>query len=245
VFDKLKQAVRHRAEQADEMRAHPGPADLAALPAGTARLGGLDAIPLDVVCGYVGLEVAAIRPLDRLGPETSSLIADKIRQRMRDAGVGEPGLEPGELVAGQNAARLARMRAQGMSEEQIAMIQQRIGEVTAEHQQRGWTIELTNGDRASVVVASIDDEHSGFARLRGTYESQHTRAGTHDVQRHITELWVHRIDDAPYETYGLPGKVSARGRTHDVDVAASHLGTLDLERTLVAFACLALHALDG
>ena len=61
------------------MRANPGPADLAALPPDTGAVGGIGAVPPEVVSAYVGLKVNAVRPLDRMGPESSSLIADKLR----------------------------------------------------------------------------------------------------------------------------------------------------------------------
>ncbi|MEO5837516.1 MAG: hypothetical protein ABIQ73_03080 [Acidimicrobiales bacterium] len=134
MFDKLKRAISAKTEQVREIRSNTGPPDLASFPAGIASVGGLGAVPIDVVSAYVGMPVRDVRPLDRLGPESSSIIGDKIRSRMREAGVGDPSLAPGELVASQNAARIERLRAQGVSEDQIALIQGKIAEVTAAHQ---------------------------------------------------------------------------------------------------------------
>ena len=245
MFEKLKQAVRGRVEAVQEVRAHPGPADLHALPNGTARVGGLGSVPVDAVSRYIGIDVARIRPLDALGAETSSIIGDRIRQRMRDAGVASPDLEPGEIVPGQNAARIERMRAQGMSEEQLAMVQQHIERVVGEHQQTGWTIDLVNGHHASVVIREISEDTGRFAALESRYRVQHTRSGMQAMHRNLAELAVHRFDDAPYPAFGLPGEVAVRGRRHEAEATSSHLGTMDLARTLVALACLALHSLDG
>ena len=245
MFDKLKKALNSRAEQAREMRANPGPPDIASLPAGTAGVGGLGAVPLEAISAYVGMQVRAVSPLDRLGPESSSLIGDKIRSRMREAGVGDPSLAPGELVAGQNAARIERLRADGLTEEQIAVIQGKITEVTAAHQKSGWTIEFANGNRASVQIFDRDASDSGFVGLQTRYASQHTRAGTHSMQQNLTEFAVHRIDESPYEAYYLPGSLSAKGQSHEIKATASHLGTMDLEKTLAGLAILSLHSLEA
>ncbi|MEO8693739.1 MAG: hypothetical protein ABI658_09495 [Acidimicrobiales bacterium] len=245
MFDKLKKTFGAKVEQVREIRSNTGPPSLASLPAGTASVGGLGAVPVDLVSAYVGMEVREVRPLDRLGPESSSIIGDKIRSRMREAGVGDPSLAPGELVAGQNAARIERLRAQGVPEDQIALIQGKIAEVTAAHQQSGWTIEFVNGNRASVQLFDAPSSDSGFAGLQSRYEYQHTKAGAHSMQNNLTEFAVHRIDDAPYEAYYLPGHLSARGRAHEAKASASHLDTLQLEETLAALAILALHSLEG
>jgi hypothetical protein len=245
MFDKLKSAFNRHQEVARDMRAHPGPPDIASLPPGTANVGGLGAVPPDAVSAYVGIEVRAVRPLDPMGPESSSLIGDKMLGRLREAGVGDPSLPPGEMVAGQNAAMVERARARGMTDEQIAEVQAKIVEVTTEHRQSGWTVEFTNGNRASVQFFDLDSSDSRFGFLQSKYESQHTKAGAHAMLRNPTELAVHVIDNSPYEAYYLPGKLSARGRSHEVAVKASHLGTLQLDQTLAALAILALHSLEG
>ena len=110
MFDKLKGALNHRVEVARDMRAHPGPADLAALPPDCAAAGGLGAVPIEAISSYVGIEVREVRPLGALGPESSGLIGYMLRSRLRDASVGDPNLEPVELMPGQNEARMERMR---------------------------------------------------------------------------------------------------------------------------------------
>lgn len=194
---------------------------------------------------YVGIEVRTVRQLDALGPESSGLIGEKMRSRMRDAGVADPSLEPGELVAGQNEARLTRMQADGMSEEQIAMIQAKIAEVTSAHAKSGWTVEFMNGNRASVQLFELDFPDSEFSRLKAKFDFQHTKAGAEAEMRNPTEFVVTAIESGPYEAYYLPGKLSARGRAHEADAVSSHLGTLALDKTLAALAILALHSLDG
>lgn len=245
MFDKIKAAFDKRVEVARDMRAHPGPADLVALPADCAAIGGLGAVPVEAIGAYVGIEVRAVRQLDALGPESSGLIGDSMRSRMREAGVADPNLPPGELVAGQNEARLERMRAEGMSEEQIAMIQAKIAEVTSAHAKSGWTVEFTNGNRASVEMFELDSPDSEFGRLKAKFDFQHTKAGAEAEMGNLAEFAVTVIESDPYEAYYLPGKLSARGRAHEVDAVSSHLGTLALDRTLAALAILTLHSLDG
>lgn len=245
MFDRVKDALNRRVEVARDMRAHPGPTDLAALPPGCAAIGGLGAVPTEAIGAYVGIEVRVVRPLDALGPESSGLIGDAFRSRLRDAGVADPSLAPGELIAGQNEARLERMRASGASEEQVAMIQAKIAEVTSAHAKSGWTVEFTNGKRASVELFELDSTDSGFGRLKAKFAYQHTKAGAQSEMRNPTEFAVTVIESGPYEAYYLPGKLSARGRAHEADAISSHLGTLALDRTLAALAFLALHSLDG
>ena len=74
---------------------------------------------------------------------------------------------------------------------------------------------------------------------------QHTRAGAHSMQQHVSEFAVHRIDGSPYEAYYLPGSLSAKSSSHEIKATASHLGTMDLEKTLAALAILALHSLEA
>ena len=176
MFDKFKRAFNSRAEQAREMRAHPGPPDIASLPAGTAGVGGLGAVPVEALSAYIGMEVRAVSPLDRLGPESSSLVGDKIRSRLREAGVGDPNLAPGEFVAGQNAARVERLRADGLSDEQIAVIQGKIAEVTAAHQRRGWTIEFANGNPQRQWRSSIGTSPTAASRVSKSATPCSTRA---------------------------------------------------------------------
>lgn len=244
MFDKLKGALNHRVEVARDMRAHPGPADLAALPPDCAAAGGLGAVPIEAISSYVGIEVREVRPLGALGPESSGLIGDMMRSRLRDASVGDPNLEPVELMPGQNEARMERMRASGASEEQIAMIQAKISEVTSAHAKSGWTIEFTYGNHASVELFELDAPEGGFGRLKAKFDFQHTKAGAEAEMRNVTEFAVTVIESGPYEAYYLPGKLSARGRAHEADAHASHLGTLALDETLAALAFLALHSLD-
>lgn len=245
MFDKLRKTLNDRVDQARDMREHPGPADLMALPPSARATGGLGTVAAEVIGSYVGLEVTSVSPLDRLGPESSSIIGDKIRARMRAEGVDDPTRPPGELVAGQNEARMARLRAEGLNDEQLALIAEKISEVTAEHQRTGWTIEFVNGNRASVQLFDLGASESGFATLQSKYASQHTRAGAMAMQRNAAEFAVRLVDASPYEAYYLPGSLSAKGRAHEAQARASHLGTMQLERTLAALANLTLFSLDG
>jgi hypothetical protein len=245
MFDKLRQAFDNRAAAAREMRTNPGPEDLMRLPPFTGSTGGLGAVPLPAAGTYVGMPIRAIRPLDALGAESASLIGGGLRERLRAAGVGSPDLEPGELVEGQNAARIERLRASGLSEEQIAAISDKIVEVTAAHRASGWTVEFENGNRASVELFESGSPDSGFTKLETEFATQHTRAGEMSMNRHPTEFAVERIDDAPYPAYYLPGRLVIRGRSHDARATASHLGTMQLDRTLTALGVLALHSLEG
>lgn len=245
MFNRLKKTFSAMAEQGREMRANPGPADLASLPPGTGAVGGLGAVAPAVLSAYVGLDVTAVRPLDRLGPVSSSLIGTGIQDRMRDAGIGDERLAPGELVAGQNAARIERLRAEGLGEEQIAIIQAKIVEVTEAHERSGWTVEFANGNRASVQQFEAHSPDSDFTRLQSQYATQHTKAGIHAMQNDPAEFAVERIESSPYEAYYLPGVVAAKGRAHEATASASHLGTMQLDQTLAALAILALHSLEG
>jgi len=245
VFDKLKKALNARVELARDMKAHPGPEDLAAIPPGTGAVGGLGAVPPDVLGGYIGLEVKEVRPLDALGPEASGLIGDMMLSRMRKAGMGGPGLAPGEVVPGQMEGVLERLRAEGMTEDQIAEIQAKIVEGATAHQKAGWTIEFLNGNQASVQLFDLDSDDGNFARLKAKFEYQHTKAGAEYQMETITEIGVDRLDNSPYETYYLPGKLASRGRSHEVDAIASHLGVMNLDQTLAALAIMALHSLEG
>lgn len=245
MFDKLKQALNSKAEHVREIRANPGPPDLSVLPTGTGAVGGLGAVAPEVASAYVGMEIRTIRPLDRLGPESSSLIGDKIRSRMRDAGVGDPDLPPGELIPGQNAARMERLRAQGLNDQQLAEIQAKIAEVTQAHEGAGWTVDFANGNHASVQVFDSGSPDGDFVGLQAKFAAQQTRAGTHAMQRNPAEFAVELITTSPYEAYYLPGKLAANGRSHEATASASHLGTMQLDQTLAALAILALHSLEG
>jgi hypothetical protein len=129
------------------------------------------------------------------------------------------------------------------------MIQTHIADVAAEHRGTGWTIELLNGNRASVQIVDIgpagDAPGSGFESLKSTFVAQHTRSGAEEMHENLFEFAVDRLDDSPYETYYLPGRASARGRAHHADAAAAQLGTMQLDRTLAALAALALYSLEG
>ncbi|MFN8110181.1 MAG: hypothetical protein U0Y82_10140 [Thermoleophilia bacterium] len=218
---------------------------LAELPREAVGVGGLDRVPLPVVCAYTGLRVVTVRPLDRLGPEGSGIIGGAIRRRLRDAGVGDPGLELGELVPGQNAARLQRMRERGVSEEQIAMfqaaMQQRLGAIRA----TGWTIDVADGHHASVTVLPVGDDggshdHSRFSAFRAQYVSENSGPGRWSATDDLWEIPMAPIVGGPYEAYYQPGHLVARGEGHDADATASALGGDDLRHALAALAFLAL-----
>jgi hypothetical protein len=245
VFDRLRRIVGVRHDQARQPRGLCGPPDLAALPARAARVGGLGAVPLDLISGYTGIEVTAVRPLEQLGPEAAGMLGSAVRRRAREAGMGAPGLEPGEVVRGQNAARTARFRAAGRSEEELAMMQAMIGEQVHRRALTGWTVDLADGRHLSVVLADRAEPGNPFDSLAAEYAADSAKAGMEYRQENLFVLGVDRLVVPPYEAYYETGRLAAADGRRVAAASGRSLGTLDLRGTLAAFAFLALHSLDG
>ena len=109
MFDKLRKAVSKINDQI--AAAHP---DLMAVP----PVSGLSFADIDlgVLSADLRETVTAIEPMGALGPQATSFLGDKVQQRLRDLGGGANG----ELLPGLNERRDERLRAEGMSEEQLA-----------------------------------------------------------------------------------------------------------------------------
>jgi hypothetical protein len=240
MFDKLRKAINEASGPAGS----PGPPDLAAVPyAGYGYPGGLAVVDPAAVSAYLGLEVARIGPLSKLGPEAPGFLAHRLQEKLRAGGADD--LPPGELFAGQNAAREARMRAQGVSEEGIAMMRARIEQVTAEHRGQGWTISFANGTRASAVIRRLDAEDAEFVTLRDRYRWQFTAGGIDSAQDSLFPDQVHRIDGSPFESYYRGGTLAAAGREHEAVASAYELKSGHLEQILAGVAALGLRAVEG
>ncbi|MER7009261.1 hypothetical protein ABT297_40305 [Dactylosporangium sp. NPDC000555] len=223
-----------------------GPPDLFAMPpVPVGHPQGLAAVPLDLLGAYLRHPVAEIRPLDLLGPEATGFIGNAIRKRLRDGGVGAPGLEPGEIVAGQNAARIARMRAQGMPEEQIRQIQAMIAAKTAEHQASGWTVRFANETYASVHPQAHGGEGTAFEAMRERYRWEHTRAGAQERHENLFAFAIVQVRDAPYESYHDGGALTAGGRAHDVAVRSAGLHSNHFTEILAGLAAVTLRVLGS
>lgn len=238
MFEGLKKFVSEAAQAA----ANQGPPDLAAVPTlPQNRQRDLAAFDPSLVGAYLGLTVASIAAMGPLGPEASTFIGAKIQERLRAAG---GGLEPGEIVAGQNAAREARMRAQGMSEEQVALIRDQIAQATSEHARDGWTIQFVNGTAASVQLFPREEDGE-FARMRSTYASQHTRSGVQAMQDSLGFERVMTVRDAPYETYYVGGVLTAANDAFEAVAKANHLKTGHFHEVLAGLAAIALRMREG
>lgn len=238
MFDRLKKMVSDYSEKVAEY-SQSGPADLADVP--PVGPGGLGAVDPAVASAYLGLSVESIGPLSKTGPEATGFVSAKLQEGLRAAGSDQLG--PGEHFAGQAAAREARLRAQGMSEEQIALVRQKIAEVTAEHQASGWTLTFANGTHASVEFCEAGGEDSEFARLQNAYRAQRVQAGMEARQESWLLDTVFDVRGAPYESYFRGGICAARGRSHEVVARSNSLHTNNMKEALAALAALALRSL--
>lgn len=211
-----------------------GPPDLAALPAfGPPQP--FNEIDIALASAYIGLVIVEVEPFGLLGPEATGWLGAAAQDRFRQAGDGP---EPGELVAGQNAAREARMRAAGMPEEHIAMMRQMIQETAAEERARGWTVTFADGRLASVGIHRLGE--SGFDSCRQEVHAGPGRSGAEEDEDLLSDR-ARDVRDAPYETYDKAGVAVARGRRHDVSVDARQLS----KETRAALAAVALRSLEG
>ena len=212
--------------QAPAPAAGPAP-DLSALPPFPAELdGGLLAVDPVLIGSYLGLDVTAVTPLDGTAP-------------------GPVDTHPtlGALVAGQQEARKAKLRASGMSEDQIEMVVTTISEAATQHRQHAWTVVFDTGRRASVQVFPTGDGRGDFAGYQARFREQAGRS--QHAGRPLLEGTVTDIPEAHYETYRLGGVVVAMGRAHEAVVRTHQFEAPRADLTLAALAALALWAVEG
>lgn len=201
--------------------------DLSAVPPFPAELdGGLLAVDPAVIGTYIGLPVAAVSPLDGAG-----------------AGPTEhPTL--GALVVGQQEARKAKLRASGMSEDQIEMVVTTISSAATQHRQHAWSLVFGTGRRASVQVFPLGDGRGDFAGYQARFREQTVGSG-HGGRHPILDGGVIDIPEAHYETYRMGGVVVAVGRGHEAVVKTHQFEAPRADLTLAALAALALWAVEG
>ncbi|WP_432825122.1 hypothetical protein [Dactylosporangium sp. CA-092794] len=223
-----------------------GPPDLLALP--PVPVGhplGLAAVPPDLLGAYLRHPVTSIGALDLLGPEATGFVGDAIRRRLREGGVGGPGLEPGELVAGQNAARIARMRAQGIPEENIRQIQAMAAAKAAERQASGWTVRFANDTYASVQPQRHGPEATGFQSMQHRYRHQYSRTESEERGESLFAFAIQQVRNAPYESYHDGGTLTAGGRGLDVTVQSAGLRSNHFVEILAGLGAVTLRVLGA
>jgi hypothetical protein len=234
MFDKFRKAIADVG--AKVTAAAKLPPDLMAVPAVNARpFGEVDVATLST---YLGRTVASITPLGPLGAQATSLLGERLQDRLRQAG---GGTEPGELIAGQNAAREARMRAEGATEEQLAMIRERFAAHTAQHVKDGWDVVFDDGDRASVQLFPKGSEAwDDFDRFEARWDSENGTDG-HRPEHHATLASLHhRYTKSPYESYEYKRRLIARNATHAAVVQSSKVA----DWTMVGLAAVALRTTE-
>jgi hypothetical protein len=196
----------------------------------------LNQIDIGAASTYIGMVIVEIEPLGLPGPQAVGWLSRKIRDWFHVAG---EGALPGELVPGQRAARVARMRAAGVSEDQIQMVQQMIQQKDAEQQACGWIITFVDGNRASVEVHPPGE--GPFGKLREECRQVLTNAIAQERQEDFFADRAREVKQAPYESYDKSGMVVAAGREHEVAVSSQHYS----RETRAALAAVALRALEG
>lgn len=203
--------------------ADTGP-DLSAIPPFPAEIdGGLLAVDPAVIGAYIGLAVTAVDPLD--------------------AAAAAPAEHPtlGALVAGQQEARRAKLRASGMTEDQIEMVVSTISSAATQQRQHSWSVVFGTGRKASVQVFPLAAGRGDFAGYQARFREQVTGSGRHP----ILEGSVTDIPEAHYETYRMGGVVVAMGRGHEAVVKTHQFEAPRADLTLAALAALGLWAVEG
>lgn len=234
MFDKLRQVVSKTNERL--AAAAKLPPDPKAVPAVAGRAFG--DIDVAVMSAYLGRPVESVTSLDGLGPQATSLLGEKLQARLRAAGGGPSG----ELLPGLDAARLERLRAEGMTEEQLAMVQDRIGAVRGEHAKDGWNIEFAGGLRASVqLFPSGSEAWDDYDRLEQRWDAENGTDGHRPSSHSALASMHHRFTQSPYESYEYKGRLIARNATH---AAVAQGGRVD-GLTLAAIAALALRTTEA
>ena len=222
MFDRLRKKVAEKAAEVRELSALPP--DLRAVPLlGTSDLAAAD---LGVLSAYLGRAVQSVVAMGGLGPQATSMLGRRLQDRLRAAGAGAA---PGELVAGQDAAREARMRAEGATEDQIRMIRERIEAVRAGHTRDGWELLFAHDHRASVqVFAAHTEDAAEFERLAARWAREHGTDGNRPQDTPMLAATVQRITDSPFESYHLTGTLLAKGEAHVAVAKSAHVGTMVL-----------------
>lgn len=189
-----------------------------------------DQVDLDEVGRYVGATISAIDVRGRAEPAVTA-VGRPLRQRLRDA--GRPAeLAPGEILPGQAARREERLRAEGLTDDQIEVLHVHITKVVSQPPAGGWDVVFGDGHRAAVrLVAHGTGDADDFTRLRDRFRRERGAALTATVQQ---------VTGTPFEAYELAGHLTAEGATHvalvqspDVDarrlvrLAAVALGTIE------------------
>lgn len=220
MFDKLRRVLSDKASTVRELSSVP--ADLHNVPS----VSGADLTSVDraVLGEYLGRAVESVEPMGVHGPEATSMLGQRVQGRLREA-AGD-GLAPGEMVPGQAAAREERLRAQGMTDEQIAMIRDRIAHEVARHTQDGWQVSFSQGHRATVQLFTVGTEDAAeFDRLEAQWERENGTDGHRPQDTALLSATVQRMSRAPYECYSLSGKLAAKSRTHVAIAQSGRVGT--------------------
>lgn len=239
MFERIKKTVGDAIADYKVIASTPGPADLAAvppLPAGSPD--GLSSLDPAVVSAYVGLAVASIGPMGRFGPEATGFIGMQIQQRLRAAGGGQ-------LAEGYSERRDERLRARGLSEEQIRAVNDQIAEAQAGARHNAWTVDFADGTHASVQILDPADQQCRFEAFRTHYRRQHTNQGAKELHDNLLESRVQQVMGAPYECYVADGALAARGRDHEALVKSAHLKTVHVNEAMAALAVLGLRVVEG
>ncbi|MEU7867056.1 hypothetical protein [Dactylosporangium sp. NPDC049140] len=200
-----------------------GPPDLFALPpvpVGDPQ--GLAAVPVDLLGAYLRHPVESIGPLDPLGPEATGFLGNAIRKGLRERGAGAPEPVPG--------LHEARMRAQGMSEEQIEQLR---ATQAGQHPPAGWTVRFTGDTYASVLPQPHGVDGTAFRSMRQRYRRQPPAPG------------VLPVPGTPYESYHDGGALTAGGRAHDVAVQSPGLHARHFVEILAGLAAVTLRVLGS
>lgn len=232
MFDKLRKAVSKINDQI--AAAHP---DLMAVPPVSGR--SFADIDLGVLSAYLRETVTAIEPMGALGPQATSFLGDKVQQRLRDLGGGPNG----ELLPGLNERREERLRAEGMSEEQLAMIRSKMHEGAAQRSRDGWDVVFASGHRASVHLAPRgSDDWNAYDALEHRWDRENGTDGQRAQDVPALAAQHHRFHkNVPYEAYEYKGRLIARNATHAAVVHASRVGDLQM----VGLATIALRTTEA
>lgn len=220
MFEKLRKRVAEKAAEIREFSTRPP--DLRAVPSlGSSDLAAAD---LAALSAYLGRPVESVMPMGGLGPQATSMLGQRLQERLRGAGA-----EAGELFSGQAAAREAKMREDGATEEQIQMIREHIAGAAAEHTRDGWELLFSHDHRASVqVFAAGTADAAEFERLEARWARENGTDGHRSQDTPLLSATVQRITDSPYESYHLTGTLVAKGTAHVAVAKSARVGTMIL-----------------
>jgi|GEM_PF-6465615 len=220
MWDRWRQSVVGRNHDR-RPRTPSGPADLSDLPAlPVGDPGGLAAVDPALMGRYLGQPVAQV---ERLGGPASGA-----------TGVPE-----------QHADQETRLRADGLTDEQIRLTQARAQRLASDQQRNGWRVTFTNGLQASVQVLAPTDQRSVFGWMRTRYLAERGRADAPDEADSLTLDRIGTVALAPYETYYEGGVLVARGRNHDALVKYPPGPTPLLHEIMAGLAALGVRVVEG